>query len=87
MCSAANAAIDHMRDWAHGNSAIVSMGVYSDGSYGSEEGLSYSFPVNCAGGDWSIQQGIDLNDFSIEKMRATEKELVEERDAVAHLLP
>ena len=45
-----------------------------------------SFPVNCSGGDWSIQQGIDLNDFSIEKMRATEKELVEERDAVAHLL-
>ena len=85
--SAANAAIDHMRDWAHGNSATVSMGVYSDGSYGIEEGLIYSFPVNCSGGDWSIQQGIDLNDFSIEKMRATEKELVEERDAVAHLLP
>ena len=85
--SAANAAIDHMRDWAHGNSATVSMGVYSDGSYGIEEGLIYSFPVNCSGGDWSIQQGIDLNDFSVEKMRATEKELVEERDAVAHLLP
>ena len=63
------------------------MGVYSDGSYGIEKGLIYSFPVNCSGGDWSIKQGIDLNDFSVEKMRATEKELVEERDAVAHLLP
>tara|TARA_B100000963_G_scaffold301643_1_gene274338 strand:- start:797 stop:1282 length:486 start_codon:yes stop_codon:yes gene_type:complete len=85
--SAANAAIDHMRDWAQGNSATLSMGVYSDGSYGIEEGLIYSFPVNCSGGDWSIQQGIDLDDFSVEKMRATEKELAEERDAVAHLLP
>ena len=65
--SAANAAIDHMRDWAHGNSATLSMGVYSNGSYGIEEGLIYSFPVNCSGGDWSIQQGIDLNDFSVEE--------------------
>ena len=85
--SAANAAIDHMRDWALGTDSVVSMGVYSDGSYGVEEGLIYSFPVTCQGGDWSIVQGIEVNGFSQEKMDATETELAEERDAVAHLLP
>ncbi|MEC8058635.1 MAG: malate dehydrogenase, partial [Pseudomonadota bacterium] len=85
--SAANAAIDHMRDWALGCDTIVSMGVYSDGSYGIAEGLIYSFPVRCSGGDWKIVQGIDIGDFSQEKMTATETELAEERDAVAHLLP
>ncbi|MFW6092607.1 MAG: malate dehydrogenase [Pseudomonadota bacterium] len=84
--SAANAAIDHMRDWALGSDGVVSMGVYSDGSYGIEAGLIYSFPVTCAGGDWKIVQGLEVNDFSREKMQATEQELVEERDAVAHLL-
>ncbi len=85
--SAANAAIDHMHDWALGSDGVVSMGVYSDGSYGIEKGLIYSFPVTCKGGDWQIVQGLDINDFSREKMQATEQELVEERDAVAHLLP
>src|SRR5690606_8413268 len=85
--SAANAAIDHMRDWALGTSAVVSMGVYSDGSYGVEKGLIYSFPVTCSGGDWKIVQGREVNDFSAEKMKVTERELQEERDAVAHLLP
>ena len=85
--SAANAAIDHMHDWALGSSDTLSMGVYSDGSYGIEEGLIYSFPVTCSGGDWQIVQGIDVNEFSREKMTATETELKEERDAVAHLLP
>jgi len=85
--SAANAAIDHMRDWAQGSDGIVSMGVYSDGSYGIESGLIYSFPVRCSGGDWQIEQGVDINDFSREKMDATATELTEERDAVAHLLP
>ena len=85
--SAANAAIDHMRDWALGTDSVVSMGVYSDGSYGVEEGLIYSFPVTCQGGDWSIVQGVEVNGFSREKMDATETELAEERDAVAHLLP
>ncbi len=87
--SAANAAIDHMRDWALGSKDgdHVSMGVYSDGSYGVEEGLIYSFPCVCKNGDWSIVQGQDLNDFSKEKLKATEKELQEERDAVKHLLP
>ncbi|MGA1675065.1 MAG: malate dehydrogenase [Pseudomonadales bacterium] len=85
--SAANAAIDHMRDWALGSQGVVSMGVYSDGSYGIQQGLIYSFPVTCQGGDWSIVQGRDISSFSREKMSATETELSEERDAVAHLLP
>ena len=84
--SAANAAIDHMHDWALGSGGLVSMGVYSDGSYGIAEGLIYSFPVVCEKGDWQIVQGRDVNDFSADKMRATEVELAEERDAVAHLL-
>ncbi|GAB5414501.1 MAG: malate dehydrogenase [Congregibacter sp.] len=87
--SAANAAIDHMRDWALGTPAEdwVSMGVYSDGSYGITEGLIYSFPCRCEGGDWSIVQDLEINDFSRQKMTATEEELTQERDAVAHLLP
>ncbi|MFT6221047.1 MAG: malate dehydrogenase [Candidatus Endobugula sp.] len=87
--SAANAAIFHMRDWALGTPEgdWTSMGVYSDGSYGIQEGLIYSFPCVCKDGDWEIVQGVELNDFSIEKMKATEQELAEERDAVAHLLP
>ena len=85
--SAANAAIDHMHDWALGSDAVLSMGVYADGSYGVEQGLIYSYPVRCAGGDWEIIQNIEVNDFSREKMDATGAELAEERDAVAHLLP
>jgi len=87
--SAANAAVDHMHDWALGSAEgdVVSMGVYSDGSYGIEEGLIYSFPCVCKNGDWEIVQGYEINDFSRAKMQATEQELREERDAVAHLLP
>ena len=87
--SAANAAIAHMRTWAMGSADDdwVSMGVYSDGSYGITEGLIYSFPCVCKDGDWSIVQGLDINQFSRDKMSATEKELTEERDAVQHLLP
>jgi len=87
--SAANAAIDHMRSWALGTPKgdWVSMGVYSDGSYGIEKGLIYSFPCTCEKGKWSIVQGLDINDFSRERMSATETELCEERDAVSHLLP
>jgi len=87
--SAANAAIFHMRDWALGSTEgdWVSMGVYSDGSYGIEEGLIYSFPCVCKNGDWEIVQGLEINDFSRAKMSATEKELQEERDAVKDLLP
>ena len=88
--SAANAAIAHVRTWALGTDENdwVSMGVYSNGEYGIAEGLIYSFPVTCANGDWSIVDGVDVSsDFSKEKMAATEQELSEERDAVAHLLP
>ena len=86
--SAANAAIDHMRTWALGSDGkVTSMAVYSDGSYGVEKGLIYSFPVVCAEGDWQIVQGIDINAFSQERMDTTEAELCEERDMVAHLLP
>lgn len=87
--SAANAAIDHMRTWALGSEEgdWVSMGIYSDGSYGIQEGLIYSFPCVCKDGDWEIVQGLEISDFSREKMTATETELAEERDAVAHLLP
>ena len=88
--SAANAAIAHVRTWALGSDENdwVSMGVYSNGEYGIAKGLIYSFPVTCANGDWSIVEGVDVSsDFSKEKMAATEQELSEERDAVAHLLP
>lgn len=87
--SAANAAIFHMRDWALGtpDGDWVSMGIYSDGSYGIQEGLIYSFPCTCKNGEWEIVQGLEVNDFSRERMAATENELAEERDAVAHLLP
>jgi len=87
--SAANAAIAHMRSWALGTADgdWVSMGVYSDGSYGITEGLIYSFPCVCKDGDWEIVQGVEINDFSRAKMSATEQELTEERDAVQHLLP
>ena len=83
--SAANAAIDHVHDWIDGTSEVVSMGVFSDGSYGIEEGLIYSFPVICEGGDWRIVQDRPINEFSRQKMTDTENELIEERDAVAHL--
>jgi len=87
--SAANAAIDHMKSWALGTTEgdWVSMGVYSDGSYGITEGLIYSFPCVCKNGDWEIVQGLDVNEFSRGRMSATEQELCEERDAVQHLLP
>ena len=87
--SAANAAIAHMRTWVKGTDAgdWVSMGVYSDGSYGIAEGLIYSFPCTCEAGDWSIVQGLEINEFSRDKMSATEQELSEEKEGVAHLLP
>jgi malate dehydrogenase len=86
--SAANAAIEHMRDWALGSDGeVVSMAGYSDGSYGIAKGLIYSFPCTCAGGDWAIVQGLAINDFSRGKMNETETELKEERDAVKDLLP
>ena len=73
--SAANAAIGHMRSWALGTAEgdWVSMGVYSDGSYGIAKGLIYSFPCVCKNGDWEIVQGLEINAFSRAKMTATEQ--------------
>jgi malate dehydrogenase len=87
--SAANAAIGHMRSWALGTEGDdwVSMGVLSDGSYGIQKGLIYSFPCRCKNGEWTIVQGVEVGEFSRKKMAATEQELAEERDGVKHLLP
>ena len=86
--SAGSAAIDHVRDWALGTPEgdWVSMGIVSDGSYGIEKGLMYSFPVTCKDGKFQIVQGLDVSEFSRERMKATEAELMEERDAVSHLM-
>jgi len=86
--SAASSAIDHMRDWVLGSGdAWVSMGIPSDGSYGVAEGIMYSFPCTTKGGKFEIVQGLEIDEFSRERMTATEQELVEEREAVKHLLP
>jgi len=86
--SAANAAIDHMRDWALGTGGRwTTMGIPSDGSYGIPEDVMYGFPVTCAGGDYAMVKGLEVDAFSRERMDATLKELLEERDGVAHLLP
>ena len=86
--SAANAAIDHVRDWSLGtrDGDWVSMGVPSDGSYGIAEGVLYGYPVTCKGGGYEIVKGIEVSDFSRKRMDATLKELHEERDGVKHLL-
>jgi malate dehydrogenase len=86
--SAANAAIDHVRDWVHGSKdgEWVTMGIASDGSYGIPEGVIYGYPVTCKGGSYQIVKGIDLSEFSRKRMDATLKELHEERDGVKHLL-
>ncbi|MFU8821272.1 MAG: malate dehydrogenase [Gammaproteobacteria bacterium] len=86
--SAASAAIDHVRDWALGSADgdWVSMAVPSDGSYGVAEGIVYSFPVRCANGRYEIVQGLDISEFSRERMQATEAELLEERDGVRDLI-
>ncbi|NNF52117.1 MAG: malate dehydrogenase [Gammaproteobacteria bacterium] len=86
--SAASAAIDHMHDWALGTARNdwVSMAVPADGSYGIEPGVIYSFPVTCEGGDWKIVQGLEIDDMSRERMDITDKELRDERAAIADLL-
>ena len=80
--SAANAAIDHVRDWVLGADGLRSMAVPSDGSYGVEEGIVSSFPVRCSGGSYAIEQGLEVGDFAQSKIDATVDELQEERDAV-----
>ena len=86
--SAANAAIDHIRDWLHGtrDGDWVTMGVPSDGSYGIAEGVMFGYPVTCKGGAYQVVKGIDISDFSRKRIDATLKELHEERDGVKHLL-
>ncbi len=85
--SAASAAIDHMHDWALGTAGKwVSMAVPSDGSYGIEPGIIYSYPVTCGNGNYEIVQGLSISDFSRERMQASEQELREERAAIEHLL-
>jgi malate dehydrogenase len=86
--SAASAAIDHMQSWALGTAEgdWVSMAVPSDGSYGIEPGIIYSFPCVCSDGDYQIVQGLQIDDFSRARMDATDAELREERAAIEHLL-
>jgi len=86
--SAAAAAIDQMRDWVRGTPADdwTSMAVASVGDYGVADGLFYSFPVTCAGGDYRIVRDLSIDDFSRERMRVTEQELLDERDAVKGLV-
>jgi malate dehydrogenase len=85
--SAANAAVDHVRSWVEGTADgdWVSMAIPSDGSYGVSEGLISSFPVTCSGGQYTIVDGLDIDDYSRGKIDASVAELTEERDAVAEL--
>ena len=86
--SAANAAIEHMRDWVYGTPEgdWVSMGVPADGSYGIAEGVLYGYPCTCNNGNYEIVKGIEVSDFSRARMQATLKELHEERDGIKNLL-
>ncbi|KAB2968271.1 MULTISPECIES: malate dehydrogenase [Zoogloea] len=85
--SAANAAIDHIRDWVLGsNGEWVTMGIPSDGSYGIPEGIIYGFPVTTENGEYKIVQGLEIDQFSRERMTHTLNELLEERDGVKDLL-
>src|SRR4051795_11116938 len=83
--SAANAAIDHMRDWVQGADGLRSMAVRSGGQYGVEEGIISSFPVRTGGGSYEIVEGLEVRDFAQSKIDATVNELKEERDAVKEL--
>jgi malate dehydrogenase len=85
--SAANAAVDHIRDWLMGSQGKwVTMGIASDGSYGIPQDVMYGFPVTTANGSFTLVEGLPIDDFSREKMNATLKELEEERAGVASLL-
>ncbi len=85
--SAASAAIDHVRDWVlgTGEGGWVSLAVPSDGSYGVPEGVVSSFPVTCSGGEWSIVEGLEIDELSRSRIDASARELVEEREAVRQL--
>jgi malate dehydrogenase len=86
--SAANAAVDHVHDWFHGTGDegdFVSMAIPSQGQYGVEEGIISSFPCTCSNGDYEVVEGLELTDFSQEKVNATVDELKQERDTVRQL--
>lgn len=87
--SAAQAIVNQMHDWCLGTEPgeIVSMGILSDGSYGIQKGIFYSFPVRCNYGRYQIVQGIEINEFSRQRLTATEQELLDEKGIVEHLLP
>ena len=78
--SAAKAASDHMKDWFQGTTEFVSMGVFSDGSYGTPQDVMFSFPCTVQDGKWSIVQGLPISDFAKEKLDITGKELMEEKE-------
>ena len=86
--SAGSSAIDHIRTWMQGtqDGDWTSMAISSDGSYGISSGLIYSYPVICRNGGYEIVQGLEINAYSKEKMKITENELIEERDAIRDLL-
>ncbi|HEV3000610.1 MAG TPA: malate dehydrogenase [Solirubrobacteraceae bacterium] len=83
--SAANAAIDHVQDWALGADGLRSMAVWTSGQYGIEEGLICSMPCRCSGGDYTVEEGLELGDFARSKLEITVNELKEEREAVRKL--
>jgi malate dehydrogenase len=85
--SAANAAVDHVRDWVLGTPEgdWISMGIPSDGSYGIDEGLISGFPVTCSNGSYQVVQGLELNDFSRSRLETTVNELGEERETIKRL--
>jgi len=85
--SAANAAIDHMRDWVLGTAGRwVTMGIASNGDYEIPKDVMYGFPVTCANGEYTVVQGLEIDSFSRERMTHTLNELLEEQDGVKHLL-
>jgi malate dehydrogenase len=86
--SAADAVVDHVRDWALGTPEDdwVSMSVISDGSYGVSEGIVFSFPVTCQGGEYEIVRGLELDDLSKVRLKASENELLEEKSIIQELL-
>jgi malate dehydrogenase len=84
--SAANAAIDHIRDWVLGSDEWVTMGIPSDGSYGIPEGMIYGMPCECKNGDYKLIQGLEIDEYSREKIAISLKELTDEADAVKDML-
>jgi len=87
--SAADAVVDHVHDWALGTADgdWVSMGVMSDGSYGITEGLMFSVPVTCKDGEYTIVKGLEIDKLSLARLKASEKELLEEQEIIKALLP